>query len=451
MAIDKPGFTPGFRGRQQASSLGRRAYYLAAEHDRYSARLLGPDGRLLSPREAIELMGGPEVAYHELILAPSASECRSVASRKPNHPRVAIEEAGLRVLKAQAQGRRQLLAIHEQDGRFHFHLVIFGPMPERALGRQGSLQKQWRREMYGDEPRIQDWAAHQRFKTLKAELQALIEAQRALARERREAIRGAAHAHRQEVGHGFDRRLLEILEARRTLELAAIQARYEARGTLGSPRHLAEMEQAEHRHTTARRSLDRRMQVGSRGHSPVRATATRVVAQAERVALGAAEQALGLERLPEPARKGARVSMILAAGAITSALRSPHRTNEALPVARPALKPTGLQVAHALTHALPDHDAAQVAGSLARTALRTARDLATCPPKVVATLAQGAVDLALTTTRKMGERLPPALEKAFEAAGWVPGIGLGAKALQKGVELAHPKTPSSSRGPEVER
>ena len=34
MAIIKPGFRPGFRGRTSPPSLGRRAYYLATKQDR---------------------------------------------------------------------------------------------------------------------------------------------------------------------------------------------------------------------------------------------------------------------------------------------------------------------------------------------------------------------------------------------------------------------------------
>jgi len=454
MAVDKPGFTPGFRGRQQAAGLGRRAFYLVAEHDRDSARLLDAEGRVLTAQEAIALMGGPQAEYHEVILAPSEAECRHIEARNPGNRQQAIEEAGLRVIQAQANGRNHFLAIHEQDGRFHFHLVIAGPMPEQTLGRYGSVQKQWKRELLGDEPRIQDWEAHRRFKELRAQLQSVIEEQRDLARQRREALREADPDRKREAARPFDQRALELLESRHALELAAVHARYEARGSLGTPRHHAEVEQAEHRHTTAQRSLDRRMQGRALpDRSQGRGSAERALAHgAERLAMGAAEQALGSDRMPEPMRKGTRISLALAAGAVESAIRTQigSRSLDLSPVVTPSRLP-GLQVARVLTQALPEHDTGRALGSLARTALKAAQDLATNPPKIVATLIHGGVDLLLSATQKMGQPLPEPLRKAFEAAGWVPAVGVAAKVLQKGVEIASPRTPSSSPHMELER
>lgn len=454
MAIDKPGFTAGFRGRQQPATLGRRAFYLIAEHDRDSARLLDAQGQELMAREAIALVGGSQAEYFEVILAPSVAECRHIEARHSEDPQRAIREAGLRVIQAQAQGREHFLAIHEQDGRFHYHLVITGQMPERTLGRHGSLQKQWNRELLGDEPRIQDWEAHRRFRELRTQLQAVIEEQRANAQRRREAVRQADPGYRREVARPFDLRAVVLVEARHDLELAALHARYEARGTLGSPRHQAEVEQAEHRHTAARRSLDRRMEgrpVPERPHS--RGAAERALAQgAERLATSAAEQALGTDRMPEPMRKGTHISLALAAGAVESAIRSQVGGRSLdLPSPRVPARLPGLRSAQVLTHALPENDSAQALGSLARTALKAAQDLATNPPKVVLTLIHGGADLLLTATKKMGNPLPEPLRKAFEAAGWVPGVGVAAKVLQKGVEMANPIAPSTTRGLELER
>jgi hypothetical protein len=454
MAVDKLGFTPGFRGRQQPSALGRRAFYLIAEHDRDSARLLDSEGRELSAREAIALMGGPNAEYYEVILAPSDSECRHVEARNQVTPRQAIEQAGLRMIRTQSNGRNHFLAIHEQDGRFHFHFVIAGPMAERTLGRHGSVQKQWKRELLGDEPRIQDWEAHRRFKELRAQLQVVIEEQRELTRQRREVMREADPERKREVAHPFDQRAFALLEARHALELAAVHARYEARGSLGTPRHQAEVEQAEHRHTTAQRSLDRRMQ----GHAlpsryQGRGAAERALAHgAERLATNAAEQALGTDRLPVPLRKGTHISLALSAGAVESAIRTQigSRSQDLQAAVTPSRLP-GLQAAQVLTRALPEHEAPQALGSMARTALKAAQDLASNPPKLVATLAQGGVDLMLSATQKMGRPLPEPLRKAFEAAGWVPAVGIAAKVLQRGVEIAQPNTPSASTPLELER
>ena len=454
MAILKPGHTPGFRGRNQPATLGRRSFYLAAEHDRDSARLLDADGRVLTAQEAIEVMGGPAVGYYEVIVAPSTAECRSILARDPENPDRAIRETGLRMIRTQAEGRKCLLAIHEQDGRFHFHFAIAGQMPERTLGRQGHLQRRWTQEVFGDEPRIQDWEAHRRFRELRTQLQAVIEEQRANAQRRREAVRQADPGYRREVARPFDLRAVVLVEARHDLELAALHARYEARGTLGSPRHQAEVEQAEHRHTAARRSLDRRMEgrpVPERPHS--RGAAERALAQgAERLATSAAEQALGTDRMPEPMRKGTHISLALAAGAVESAIRSQVGGRSLdLPSPRVPARLPGLRSAQVLTHALPENESAQALGSLARTALKAAQDLATNPPKVVLTLIHGGADLLLTATKKMGNPLPEPLRKAFEAAGWVPGVGVAAKVLQKGVEMVNPIAPSTTRGLELER
>ena len=454
MAMDKPGFTPGFRGRQQAAGLSRRAYYLIAEHDRDSARLLDAEGRALTAQEAIALMGGPQAEYHEVILAPSEAECRAIEARNPGNRQQAIDQSGLRMMQTLANGRRHFLAIHEQDGRFHFHFVIAGPMPERTLGRHGSVQKQWKRELLGDEPRILDWEAHRRFKELRAQLQSVIEVQRDLARQRREAVREADPERKREVAHPFDQRAFALLEARHALELAAVHARYEARGSLGTPRHQAEVEQAEHRHTTAQRSLDRRMQ----GHalpsrSQGRGAAERALAHgAERLATNAAAQALGTDRLPVLLRKGTHISLALAAGAVESAIRAQigSRSLDLSAAGTPSRLP-GFLAARVLTQALPEHDTGRALGSLTRTALKAAQDLATNPPKIVATLVHGGVDLLLSATQKMGQPLPEPLRKAFEAAGWVPGVGVAAKVLQKGVEMANPRTPSISPHLELER
>ncbi len=454
MAVDKPGFTEGFRGRHQAATLGPRSFYLISEHDRDSARLLDAEGRALTAQEAIALMGGPQAEYHEVILAPSEAECRHIEARNPGNRQQAIQEAGLRVIRVQANGRNHFLAIHEQDGRFHFHLVIAGPMPEWTLGRYGSVQKHWRRELLGDEPRIKDWDAHRRFKELRAQLQLVIEEQRDLVRQRREAVREADPDRKREVAHPFDQQALELLDTRHALELAAVHARYEARGSLGTPRHHAEVEQAEHRHTTAQRSLDRRMQGRALPDRPRgRGSAERALAYgAERLAMGAAEQALGGDQTPAPMRKGTRISLALAAGAVESAIRTQigSRSLDLSAMATPSRLP-GLQEARVLTQALPEDDSGRALGSLTRTALKAAQDLATNPPKIVATLVHGGVDLLLSATQKMGQPLPEPLRKAFEAAGWVPGVGVAAKALEKGVEMASPRNPSITPHMELER
>jgi len=159
MPIIKPGFRPGFRGRNHPPACSRRMYYLAAEAGRDSARLLGEKGQELTPTQAIEVLGGPTASYHEVIVSPSKPECETIRTRCPEDPDKAIREAGARIVRAYAKGRPYVLAIHEQDGRFHFHIAVSGSMPTKALGRQGQIQKTWDCEFYGDEPRIKDWEA----------------------------------------------------------------------------------------------------------------------------------------------------------------------------------------------------------------------------------------------------------------------------------------------------
>jgi hypothetical protein len=151
-------------------------------------------------------------------------------------------------------------------------------------------------------------------------------------------------------------------------------------------------------------------------------------------------------------RKGTRVSLALAAGAVESAIRTQigSCTLDLSAAVAPSRLP-GLQAARVLTQALPEHDMGRALGSLTHTALKATQDLATNPPKMVATLVHGGVDLLLAATQKMGQPLPEPLQKAFEAAGWVPGVGVVAKVLQQGVEMTSPRAPSISQPLELER
>ena len=207
MAIIKP-------GRTSPPSLGRRAHYLAAQQGRDSARLLGMDGQELTPVQAIEAMGGKLVSYHEIIVSPSESECRTILGRNPSDPPMAAEESGHRLARAYANGRPYLLAIHEQDGRFHYHIAVRGSMSEQALGRHGVVQKEWDREIFGDEPRIQDWEAHQRFKEEKVRLQEVIREQKENERQRREAVKRAEPRRKAEAARPFERKARLLIERR---------------------------------------------------------------------------------------------------------------------------------------------------------------------------------------------------------------------------------------------
>lgn len=466
MAIIKPGFCPGFRGRTSPPTLSRRAHYLATQQGRDSARLLGMEGGELTPAQGIEAMGGKSVSYHEVIVAPSEAECRTILGRNPSDPSSASAEVGQRLAKTYAKGRTYLLAIHEQDGRFHYHLAVRGSLPEQALGRHGSIQKHWDRELFGDEPRIVDWEAHQRFKAEKVRLQEVIREQKENERHRREAVKRAEPGRKAEAARPFERKARLLIERRCLTELAALRARYESRGMLGSPRHKAELEQVEHRRTGALRRLEKRET--SRELGVAKARLGRVVDQggrvvqrgtraAGRVGRVAVDNALKELGVPAPLRKVSRAGLVLAQEAAQASLRASMEAAKAavrsgvhvgqasvklaaglvtaLPTAGASLKVAGKEAGQDLAQAgkelgqgatragaelgkgvgsavaaggrelLPQEVQAgvQMAATTARTAVGATKDFLTLSPLSLGrTLAGGATDLGATGARSAG-------------------------------------------------
>jgi hypothetical protein len=428
MAMLLPGFTPGFRGRKQASTLGRRAYYLASQNGRESALLLGMEGQALTPEQAIEAMGGPQADYHEVIVAPSEAECRTIERRIPGDPQRAREEAGIRVARAHANGRPYLLAIHEQDGRFHFHIAVRGSMPGQVLGRNGMLQKLWDREIFGDEPRIQDWEAHQRFRESRTRLKQVIREQRENEVQRREAVKRALPGQKAEVARPYEVRSRELIERRYGLEQATLLARYEARGTVGSPRYQAELEPVEHRHTGALRRLEKR-ELGREMHSArVRASQSvesvgRGVQRGARVggalAQRAADEGLRAMGVPEPVRAAVGVAFAITQEATQAALRV------GMEMSKTAAR-AGLELAQAPAHAV------------------------TAPVSLVHSAGSGVVGLTRSVLNRAGAvaPLPKPVQAAFQVAGWVPVAGIAAKAIQLAAEVTQAAMPAEARGPE---
>ncbi len=517
MPIIKAGFSPGFRGRTQAPACNRRMHYLASEHDRDSVRLLGAEGQELTPNQAAEVLGGPQAAYHEIIVAPSHSECEAIRARCPEDPDRAVREAGDRLAKVYAKGRPYVLAIHEQDGRFHYHLAVAGPMPERALGRYGQVQKTWDREFGGDEPRIQDWAAHRRFQQERARLQEVIRAQKENEQERREAVKRAAPERKTEAARPFERRARGLVEDRYQVEMRAVQARYEARGALGSPRHLAELEQVEHRRTGALRRLERRETAREVGIAKARLgravdTGGRAIQRGTRSGGRLARQAvdMGLKSLgvPRPVRKLTGATLVLAQEATQTALGAAQEAAKAaarssvhvaqaslklgvglvtaLPTAGASLKVAGKEAAQDLAQAGKELGqgairtgaavgqgaaraalatgqelipsglglAGRAASATARTTAGAAKDVLTLSPLSLGqTIAGGALDLGKTAARAAGANasLPEPLRRAFQVAGWVPVVGIAAKAAQVTAETAQAIHNATCRGLEVDR
>ncbi|WP_285727491.1 hypothetical protein [Geothrix rubra] len=404
--------------------------------------------------------------YHEIIVAPSEAECRTILERNPSNPSRAAEEAGQRLVRAYAKGRPYLLAIHEQDGRFHFHIAVRGSMPEQALGRHGSMQKHWDREIFGDELLIQDWEAHQRFRAEKVRLQEVIREQKENERQRREAVKRAEPGRKAEAARPFERKTRLLIERRFLTETAALRARYESREMSGSPRHQAELEQVAHRRTGALRRLERRETSRELGVAKARLSravdrggrvvqrGTRAEGRVGRMALDKAVKELGV---PAPFRKVSRAGLVLAQEAAQATLRASLEAAKAaarsgvhvgqasvklatglaaaLPTAGASLKVAsneagrdlaqagkelgqgatraGVELGKGAGHAvaasgrelLPQEVQAgvQMAATSARTATGATKDLLTLSPLSLGrTLAGGATDLGATAARSAG-------------------------------------------------
>jgi hypothetical protein len=119
-----------------------------------------------------------------------------------------------RIAKAYAKERPYVLAIHEQDGRFHFHLAVAGPKSEQTFGHHGQIQKTWNAEFQGDEPRILDWTAHRRFKAEQLRLRQILRDQRENERQRFEAVKRAAPDLKADVARPFERKGRDLVERR---------------------------------------------------------------------------------------------------------------------------------------------------------------------------------------------------------------------------------------------
>lgn len=513
MAILKPGFTPGFRGRKRPPAWNRRAHYLASEHDRESARLLDLDGHALTPSQAIESLGGPGVDYHEVIVAPSHHECEVIRGRDPGNPAQAAQEAGRRLAIAYAQGRPALLAIHEQDGRFHYHLAVKGPRDSRALGRNGVLQAHWDREVLGDEPRILDWEAHLRFKSLRARLLGTIQMQRENERSRVEAVRLAPPGLKASAATPYERTGRHLIESRFRLEMDTLQARYQARGMVGSPRHLAEQEAAAHRRLGALRRLEKRelgRELASVRHMAGRAgerlgRGARSVLEVTETLAGQVRQGLDGLREPPPDRSATRGLQIWEQASVQTAQRigteaAQAVTRVSLRVGTAALKmgagllltvPSGgAELSRSLIEAGREIGTAgqetgeaigRIGGSLlqgaGRVTLATARTalpeeakpvlqaslemsrgageftrevLSLSPGSALVSATQTALRTVRATAAARGQ-LPEPLRRAFQVAGWIPLAGTGINALQQAAELAQSAHNAASRGLEMDR
>ena len=264
MAILKPGFTQGARGRQCKAGWGRRTSYLASEHDREKAELFVRDGEEVRPvnrTEAIQELGGKDTYYRETIVAPSENECRALEERakgdKDAAQRMAVHGIGERL----AEGKPYVVALHEEGNRWHLHVVVKDAERPDLYGPRGGAQKAFEDYWRSSQPRthIQDWNSHTRAKNLQAEIRDISQDLRRLERERFQAVRQVKGgiAKLRTVG-GFVRQERELIGLRHNLEKKAIEARHTSRGTVGSWEQKVDLERAQIRRAGAENRIQRR-------------------------------------------------------------------------------------------------------------------------------------------------------------------------------------------------
>jgi hypothetical protein len=140
MAILKPGFTRGARGRTSKATWGRRTAYLANEHDRDKAILFGrgeEDVRPISRTESIQELGGKGADYRETIVALSENECRALEERVRGDKEIAQRSAAHGIGERLAEGNPYVVALHEEANRWHLHVAVIcmdhGARPKRLL------------------------------------------------------------------------------------------------------------------------------------------------------------------------------------------------------------------------------------------------------------------------------------------------------------------------------
>jgi hypothetical protein len=474
-----PGFTPGRFGRMTPARFDRRVYYLAAEHDRDAVILAGTAEAELSIEQAIEALG-KDSEYHEIVIAMSFAESDAMRARRPDDPRGEALASGHRVAKRLTKGKPYILVLHEQDGRFHFHLAARGPLPTNALGRHGEVQRAWDLDFFRTEGRVIDWDAHRRFQASKTQLQALIRQQQEHERQRREEVRAAAPAMKSEVGRGFERKSRELIEQRYLLELSTLEARYESRGTQGSPEHRAERERAEFRRTAALHRLEHREHQRQMQDAKGRITqilgdtgrhASKAICATGQVSRTALDQALREMGAPRPLRAGARLTVTLATEASQAALRAALEASKA--AARSALHcarggaslAVGLVAAPFTGGASLTKGMQQVGQELSAAAQEAGKGLA----RTAQTTAQGVGNLAQATAREatprelrtisdvvagqperlISQALPQELRRALQVAGVLPASPISV-ALRLAADLAR-NTQPHSRALEVDR
>lgn len=264
MAILKPGFTRGARGRQSKAGWGRRTSYLASEHDREKAELFARDGedvRHVNRTEAIQELGGKDTYYRETIVALSENECRALEERakgdKEAAQRMAVHGIGERL----SEGKPYVVALHEEGNRWHLHVAVKDAERPEMYGPRGEAQQAFEDYWRSSQPRtrIQDWDSHTRAKHLQAEIRDMGQDLRRLERERFEAVRQTkGNVAKLRRASGYVHKERELIELRHNLEKKAIEARHTSRGTVGSWEQKVDLERAQIRRAGAENRIQRR-------------------------------------------------------------------------------------------------------------------------------------------------------------------------------------------------
>ncbi|MBI2839642.1 MAG: hypothetical protein HYX75_15125 [Acidobacteria bacterium] len=330
MPIVKAGFSAGLHGRASPASWGRRVAYLGRDQDQ-AALLLARDGTI-SKTGALAELGGKQAEYHEAIVAWTPNECRALAERFGSAE--AAKEGIARSIARNLAGEdgHYVVAIHAKrlstgEQAWHLHVAIQGREPAQFLGARGRAQRAvdaaWR-ECAPKLP-INDWTKHAQFVCIRAELCALQTQQNKLSGERRNALRRARGPAKLEVDKEYASKMQALVERRHALELAAAQARYDARGIGGGAEHLVEIERADMRRAQALSVIERRSEaVRARGGALTRTDRLWRSARAQDagVGRGIAAALRGVQR----AQRGISAGISgMAASAAMSALPAPMR------------------------------------------------------------------------------------------------------------------------------
>lgn len=264
MAILKPGFTPGARGRTSKATWGRRTAYLANEHDRDKAILFGrgEDGVYpISRTEAIQELGGKGADYRETIVALSENECRALEERARGDKETAQRLAAHGIGERLAEGNPYVVALHEEANRWHLHVAVQGQERTDLYGPRGEAQKAF--EDYWRSTRlrlpVKDWEAFERAKCLQVEVRKLGVDLWCLERERFEAVRDAKGAPAKvAMARQFQAKGQALIVHRHDVEQRAIEERHTSVGTRGSWEQKVDLERAQIRRAGAENRLQRR-------------------------------------------------------------------------------------------------------------------------------------------------------------------------------------------------